>query len=105
MYRNRINPGTQGNTSLELSKIVDGSDLFNSELLYKITRFPSFKLKTKLIKVSGMSPSGASSEIYGDHRYSWILIIFNPNLSYMEYKLGDVIKYPELTELRNFILI
>ena len=105
MYKNRINPGTQGNTSLELSKIVDGYDLFNSELLYKITKFPAFKLKNKVIKVSGMNPSGVSNEIYGDHRYSWILIIFNPSLSYMEYNLGDIVKYPELTELRNFILI
>lgn len=105
MYKNKSNPGTQGNASLELSKIVEDTDIFNSELLYRLTKFPEYKLKSKEIKVSSLNPSSLAYTIYGDQKFSWILIIFNPQLSHLQYSLGDVVRYPELTDLLNHIKV
>jgi len=105
MYRNRTNPGTVGNTSLELSKIVEGTDIFNSELLYRLTKFPQYKLKSYTVKNLGLTPSSVSHSLYGDLRYSWILIVFNPKLSHLQYSIGDVVSYPDLMELQNHMKI
>lgn len=55
MYRNRSNPGGLGNQSLELSTMVEGTDIFNSELLYKFTRYPEYKLKSYEVTKKGLS--------------------------------------------------
>lgn len=103
MYRNRTNPGTLGDSILELSKIVEGTDIFNSELLSRLTKFPRHKLKVQEVKVAGINPSSMSYTLYGNERYSWILIVFNPHLSHLIYNVGDKISYPDLLELTNHI--
>lgn len=103
MYKNKSNPSSLGNSSIELSKIVSGSDIFNSEVLYKITKFPVYKLKSHKLTVSGMSPNSLACELFGDQIYSWILILFNPKYRVFKYEIGTEIVYPELSDLINYL--
>lgn len=103
MYKNKSNPSSLGNSTLELGKIVEGSDIFNSEILYKITKFPSYKLKEYTVEVSGLSPNSVAHELFGDQRYSWILILFNPDQRVLRYQIGIKLKYPNLQELIIYI--
>lgn len=103
MYRNKSNPAKFGSYLMEISKMTQGSDIFNSELLYKITRFPDYRLNTKIIESKSNTPNSVAYELYGDQIYSWILILFNPYLSHIEYSIGDKVLYPNLVELNNFL--
>lgn len=103
MYRNKSNPGGLGNQSLELGTMVEGTDIFNSELLYKFTRYPEYKLKSYEVTKKGLNPNSLAKILYGNHKYSWILILMNPGVRIDSYKFGSIIKYPDLAELRSFI--
>lgn len=103
MYRNNSNPGGLGNQSLELSTMVDGTDVFNSELLYKFTQYPTHKLKEYEVTKKGLNPNSLAKILYGSHKYSWILILMNPGVPIDQYVFGSIIKYPDLSEIRSYI--
>lgn len=103
MYKNRSNPNAVTGSTLTLDRIVDNSDIFNSEILYKITKFPDRELKSYVVKVNNLGPSSVSKEIYGNPELSWLITIFNSQYTGIKYKLGDIIRYPDMNDLYKFI--
>jgi len=103
MYKNKSNPGSLSGSSLELSRIVSGTDIFNSQFLYRLTKFPNFKLKKYTVTILGHTPSSIAKELYGDFTLSWIITVFNPNVERQPFPVGYSISYPDIQELIKFI--
>jgi hypothetical protein len=103
MYLNKSNPSRLGNMNLELANITEGSDIFNSGMLFDIIKFPLYRLKSFIIENKSNTPTSIANLLYGSQEMSWLLIIFNPNLSWLEYNIGDEVKYPDKSDLINFL--
>jgi hypothetical protein len=102
MYINNKTPGDINRVGFDLSNIVEGSDIFNSRLLYNITKYP-YDLNTYSVEVAGMSPNSVARVVYGDQIYSWILILFNPRYRTFRYPQGIKLVYPDLSLLYSYI--
>lgn len=46
-------------------------------------------------------PDLISNNIYGDTQYWWILMLYNDYVIVEDFKIGEQIKYPSLTELED----
>lgn len=103
MYINKSNIGKLGRYNLELSNIIEGTDIFNSAILYLITKIPDSIIKIESITKLGINASNLASDKYGTHMYSWLLIILNSNLDNFNYKLGDKVRYVEKTDLFRYL--
>lgn len=98
MYRRNKEYIKSNNASPEL--FVEDQDYSNSELLYKLDLVTEFSLFT--ITKNEHRIDLISKEIYGDDKYSWILMYVN-RISVDELIKGVTLKYIPLDTLKRIL--
>ena len=98
MYKRTSNLIKSNNVSPEI--FIEGNDYANSELLWKLDQFNDYKTFT--ITKHEYRIDLISEEIYGDEKYSWILMYIN-RVSIQELVRHKVLNYIPIDKLDNII--
>lgn len=89
------------NTSEELSNYIEGYDVFNSKLLYEISK-PDIERQAYTIKVYEKRPDLIAKDFYGSDSYlGFIILQGGSDLS--NYTVGSTIYLIPKTTLNNLI--